>query len=292
MVSSVRGPRQRARGPEDERHEDNHLDAQGDSELEGRIPGFALPGSSVIVEMLFLSTFFFSPMKTALITGANKGIGYEVARELTQQRFRVFIAARNAKAGQKAAKTLQDGGGEAEFLKLDVADPHSIAAAAGEFGTRADHLDVLVNNAGILENANISVLDVSRGEVERTWRTNTLGPLLVTQAFVPFLQKSEAARVINVSSGWGALGEMKDEAPAYGISKAALNAVTRQFAAALRSQGIPVNSVCPGWVRTDMGGPNAIRSIAEGADTIVWLATEAPLMLTGQFLRDREPIPW
>lgn len=231
-------------------------------------------------------------MKTVLITGANKGIGYEVAWQLAQKGLRVFLAARNVDAGRQAVKTLQDGGGEAEFLPLDVADPESIAAAAREFGTRADHLDVLVNNAGLLENANISVLEVSRGEVERTWRTNTLGPLLVTQAFAPFLQKSEAARVINVSSGWGALGEMKDEAPAYGISKAALNAVTRQFAAALSPQGIPVNSVCPGWVRTDMGGPNASRSVAEGADTIVWLASEAPLELTGQFLRDRKPIPW
>jgi NAD(P)-dependent dehydrogenase (short-subunit alcohol dehydrogenase family) len=231
-------------------------------------------------------------MKTALITGSNKGIGYEVARQLKRQGFRVFIAARNTDAGQKAAKALQDGGRKAEFLLLDVADPDSIAAAAHEFGTRANHLDVLVNNAAILENADISVLDVSRGELERTWRTNTLGPLLVTQAFAPFLRKSEAARVINVSSGWGALSEMKDEAPAYGISKAALNAVTRQFAAAFAPHKIPVNSVCPGWVRTDMGGPNATRSVAEGADTIVWLATEAPLSLTGQFLRDRQPIPW
>lgn len=231
-------------------------------------------------------------MNTALITGANKGIGHEVARQLAQKGFRVFIAARNADTGQKAAKTLRDRGGEAEFLQLDVADPDSITAAARAFGTRADHLDVLVNNAGIIENATISVLDVSREEVERTWRTNTLGPLLVTQAFAPFLRKSEAARVINVSSGWGALSEMQDEAPAYGLSKAALNAVTRQFAAALRPHGIPVNSVCPGWVRTDMGGPNATRSVAEGADTIVWLATEAPQGLTGQFLRDRQPIPW
>ncbi|MGC1955751.1 MAG: SDR family oxidoreductase [Gammaproteobacteria bacterium] len=231
-------------------------------------------------------------MKTALITGSSKGIGYEVARQLAQQGFQVFIAARNADAGRQAAKALQDSGDQAEFLMLDVADPDGIAAAAHEFGTRADHLDVLVNNAGTLEHAEISVLDVSRGELERTWRTNTLGPLLVTQAFTPFLRKAEAARIINVSSGWGALSDMRDEAPAYGISKAALNAVTRQFAAALAPQGIPVNSVCPGWVRTDMGGPNATRSVAQGADTIVWLATEAPRELTGQFLRDRRPIPW
>jgi NAD(P)-dependent dehydrogenase (short-subunit alcohol dehydrogenase family) len=256
--------------------------------------GFALPDSSATVALLVTFNLLYSsaPMKIALITGSNKGIGYEVARQLAQKGFRVFVAARNADAGQEAAKALRDAGGKAEFVMLDVADLDSIAAAAHEFGTRTDHLEVLVNNAGTLENADISVLDVSRGELERTWRTNTLGPLLVTQAFAPFLRKAGAARVINVSSGWGALSEMKDDAPAYGISKAAVNAVTRQFAAAFAPQGIPVNSVCPGWVRTDMGGRNATRSVAEGADTIVWLATEAPLSLTGQFLRDRRPIPW
>lgn len=231
-------------------------------------------------------------MKTALVTGANRGIGYEVASQLVQKGLHVFVGSRNTAAGREAVAALRDGNGKAELLGLDVTDRRSIDEAAREFATRADHLDVLVNNAAILENATISVLDVSNGELERTWRTNTLGPLLVTQRFLPFLRKSQAARIINISSGWGALSEMKDEAPAYGISKAALNAVTRQFAAALGPQGIAVNSVCPGWVRTDMGGQNATRSVAEGADTIVWLATEAPPDLTGQFLRDRHPIPW
>ncbi len=133
---------------------------------------------------------------------------------------------------------------------------------------------------------------VTPGEVLRTWRTNTLGPLLVAQALAPLLRKSKRGAVINVSSGWGALHDMTDEAPAYGISKAALNAVTRQLAAAFKSDGVAVNSVCPGWVRTDMGGAGADRSVEEGADTIVWLATKAPRKITGQFLRDRKPTPW
>src|SRR5262249_33974950 len=124
----------------------------------------------------------------------------------------------------------------------------------------------------------------------REFTTNALGPLRVVQAFHPLLSKSTGARVINVSSGIGQLSSTGTWAPAYGISKTALNAVTAQLAAAM--SGIPVNSVCPGWVRTDMGGPNAERSVEQGADTIVWLATDAPHALTGQFFRDRKVIPW
>jgi len=118
------------------------------------------------------------------------------------------------------------------------------------------------------------------------------GPLLTTQAFLPLLKKSAAASVINMSSGLGQLSDMADTYPAYSISKTSLNAVTRQFAATLRDAKITVNSVCPGWVKTDMGGPNAPRTVQQGADTVTWLATEAPRDLTGQFLRDRNVIPW
>lgn len=231
-------------------------------------------------------------MKTALITGANKGIGFEVARQLADREFQVFVGARSPEAGKKAADAIRGGDGASEFLEIDVSSADSIAHAAQALREKCGQLDVLVNNAGIIETTDVSVLDVPRDEVERVWRTNTLGPLLVTQAFAPLLEKAERARVINVSSGWGALHDMTDEAAAYGISKAALNAVTRQFSDAFRNSGIAVNSVCPGWVRTDMGGSNATRSVEEGADTIVWLATEAPRNITGKFLRDRAEIPW
>jgi len=230
--------------------------------------------------------------KTALITGANKGIGLETAKELARKGFHVFLTARDEKAGLQAAESVQKSGGKATFSRLDVSEPASIQNAAKEFRKAADHLDVLVNNAGIFQDHNKPLLETDIDTVHRTFDTNTLGPILVMQAFYPFLQKSGSARVINVSSGLGSLAEMGTYAPAYSISKTALNAVTRQFALLLKDQNITVNSVCPGWVRTDMGGPNATRSLEQGADTIVWLATEAPRNLSGRFLRDRKTIEW
>jgi NAD(P)-dependent dehydrogenase (short-subunit alcohol dehydrogenase family) len=154
-----------------------------------------------------------------------------------------------------------------------------------------DHLDVLVNNAGILDDTK-GIDELDDDTFLQTLATNTLGPIRVTQAFLPLLKRGSGASIINVSSGMGQLSEMGETYPAYSISKTALNAVTRQFAAVLRDQGITVNSVCPGWVKTDMGGPEAPRTVEEGAETVTWLATEGPRELTGQFLRDRQTIPW
>jgi NAD(P)-dependent dehydrogenase (short-subunit alcohol dehydrogenase family) len=230
-------------------------------------------------------------MKTVLVTGANKGIGREVARQLAAKGFHVFVGARNAKAGRKAAEEIAKQAGKATFLEIDVADNSSVTTAAREFSDIQDHLDVLVNNAGIIVDGDDAILETSDDLVTKTLETNTLGPLRVTRAFVPLLRKSKAPRVINVSSGGGQLtGGADGWAPAYCISKTALNGMTVQLAAALPK--FAVNSVCPGWVRTDMGGANASRSVQEGADTIVWLASEAPQDLTGKFLRDRKEIPW
>jgi NAD(P)-dependent dehydrogenase (short-subunit alcohol dehydrogenase family) len=229
-------------------------------------------------------------MKTVLVTGANKGIGYEVARQLAGRGFHVFIGARNADAGRKAVDEIAKQG-KATFLEVDVADNASVTAAEREFSKSADHLDVLVNNAGIIVDGDNAILEVSDELLRKTLETNTLGALRVTRAFVPLLAKSKAPRVINVSSGGGQLtGGADGWSPAYCVSKTALNGVTSQLAAALPK--FAVNSVCPGWVRTDMGGRNATRSVEEGADTIVWLASEAPQKLTGKFLRDRKEIPW
>jgi NAD(P)-dependent dehydrogenase (short-subunit alcohol dehydrogenase family) len=226
--------------------------------------------------------------KIALVTGANKGIGFEVARELAEKGFRVSLGARNEKAGREAAKKI---GGRAAFLKIDVADPTSIRSAAKELEQSADHLDVLVNNAGILLDEDKAALTMTPKIFETTMRTNTLGPLLVAAAFQQLLSKSSMPRIVNVSSGGGQLTDGADGwAPGYCISKTALNGVTVQLAAALPK--FAINSVCPGWVRTDMGGSGANRSVAEGADTIIWLATDAPQNLTGKFLRDRKEIPW
>jgi NAD(P)-dependent dehydrogenase (short-subunit alcohol dehydrogenase family) len=230
-------------------------------------------------------------MKTVLVTGANKGIGYEVARQLAGKDFHVFVGARNRKAGHKAVEEIAKGGGKATFLEIDVADNESVTAAVREFSKSADHVDVLVNNAGIIVDGDNAILEFSDELLRKTLETNTLGALRVTRAFVPLLAKSKAPRVINVSSGGGQLtGGADGWSPAYCVSKTALNGVTSQLAAALPK--FAVNSVCPGWVRTDMGGRNATRSVEEGADTIVWLAADAPQNLTGKFLRDRKEIPW
>ena len=231
-------------------------------------------------------------MKTALITGSYKGIGYEVAQQLAGRQFHVFISARNCDAGLKATATLQKSGAKASFVELDVTDPGSIRQAANAVASQVDHLDVLINNAGIIEDGDENVLQVSGDILLRTFATNVLGALRVAQAFVPALTKGDAPRIVNVSSRGGQLSNMGTWSPAYCISKTALNAVTCQLAAALRDKGIAVNSACPGWVRTDMGGPNASRSVEEGADTIVWLATEAPHNLTGKFFAERQEIPW
>jgi NAD(P)-dependent dehydrogenase (short-subunit alcohol dehydrogenase family) len=238
--------------------------------------------------------------RIALVTGANKGIGFEVARQLAREGFHVFLGARDEKGGEAAAEKLRAEGArttkdksddEIEFLKIDISKPDSIRKAAEEFSKRSDQLDVLVNNAGILLDDDKDVLTTTPENFEATLRTNTLGALLVSQSFVPFLEKSNAPRIVNVSSGGGQLADGADGwAPAYCISKTAVNGVTVQLAAKLPK--FAVNSVCPGWVRTDMGGSSATRSVAEGASGIVWLACEAPQSLTAKFVKDRKVIPW
>ena len=228
--------------------------------------------------------------KTAFVTGANKGIGFEVVRELARMDFRVFLGARNAKAGRAAAEKLNNKG-SVTFIEIDISKVDSIRRAADELGRQTDHLDVLVNNAGILLDDDKNALTLTPEIFETTLRTNALGPWLVAETFVPLLKKSSEPSIVNVSSGGGQLEDGADGwAPCYCVSKTALNGVTVQLAAALPK--FAVNSVCPGWVRTDMGGENAIRSVAEGAATIVWLATDAPQNLTGKFVKDRKVIPW
>src|SRR5574338_588255 len=230
-------------------------------------------------------------MKTALVTGANKGIGHEVARQLAAKGFHVFVGARNPKAGRKAADKIASQGSKATFLEIDVNDTASVKNAAREFSRIEDHLDVLVNNAAIIIDGDNAILEISDELFRKTLETNTLGALRVTRAFLPLLRNSKAPRVINISSSGGQLGGGADGwAPASCISKTALNGVTVELAAALPE--FAVNSVCPGWVRTEMGGENATRSVEEGADTIVWLAADAPQNLSGKFLRDRKEIPW
>lgn len=200
--------------------------------------------------------------------------------------FRVLLGARSEKAGGEAAKKLG-----ATFLEIDVSDPNSVRAAAKKAAEEIEHLDALVNNAGIIVDGDDAILKTTPQQIEETLRTNTLGALWTAQAFQALLGKSDAPRIVNVSSGGGQLdGGADGWAPAYCISKTALNGVTVQLAAALPK--FAINAVCPGWVRTDMGGANASRSVEEGAAGIVWLAAEAPQNQTGKFWRDRKQIPW
>ena len=230
-------------------------------------------------------------MKTALITGANKGIGFEIAHQLGERQFSVWLGVRNEESGKKAAYSLAKSGITAQVVRMDVSDPASIDSAFKSISAQTKQLDVLVNNAGVLLDESTSILEVPRQAVYETINTNSLGALFVAQTFLPLLGKG--SRIINISSGAGEIGDgMSSYAPVYSISKTAMNAITCQLAHALRHKGISVNSACPGWVRTDMGGSFAPRSLKKGAETAVWLATEAPIQETGKFWRDKRVIPW
>lgn len=230
--------------------------------------------------------------KVALITGANKGIGFETARQLAQMGWAVLLGARRVSAGEEAVARLAKERLKVGVLPIDVSSTESIARAAAEFGKRFNHLDVLLNNAGIYPDPGINVLTISRLQLAETFQTNTFGALAVAQAFLPYLRRARSARVINMSSGYGQLASLSPEVPSYCLSKLALNGLTLMLSRALAPDGIAVNSMSPGWVRTDMGGANAPRSVEQGADTAVWLASEAAHDLTGKFFEDRKEIAW
>jgi NAD(P)-dependent dehydrogenase (short-subunit alcohol dehydrogenase family) len=226
-----------------------------------------------------------------IVTGGNRGIGLEICRQLADRGARVVLTARDRGAGEAAAAKLAEGDRSVHFHPLDVTDAASIITLRGFLENTFDRLDVLVNNAGILPDEEASGLTVPLPTVRATLETNTLGPLRLAQELAPLLGRGRRGRIINMSSGMGALNDMEGGYAAYRISKTALNAVTRILAAELAGS-VAVNSMCPGWVKTDMGGSNAERDVDEAADTAVWLALDAPLSLTGSFLRDKDPIDW
>ena len=221
----------------------------------------------------------------ALVTGANRGIGFETARQLVGKGFEVLLGARDAEEGQAAAERIG-----ATWLPLDVADAESVREAADWVRREHGRLDVLINNAGLLLDEASGLLDFDEAAVLATLQVNLLGAWRMAAAFVPLMKKG--GRIVNISSGAGQLSRMGAWAPAYSVSKAALNAHTLQLALALKDKGIAVNAVCPGWVKTRMGGHGARKSVEDGADTPVWLAAEAPASLSGRFFRDRKEIPW
>jgi len=235
--------------------------------------------------------------RVAIVTGANRGIGFETCRQLARRGFKVVLAARDGAKGEPAARRLREEGLDVEFAPLDVTDDESVRRFARQLEKTHGRVDVLVNNAGIMIDGKegdgpkaASILDAKVDTMRRTMEVNVYGALRVTQALLPLMPR-DGARVINVSSGMGQLSDMNGGWPAYRTSKAALNALTRIFADELKDTGIRINSVCPGWVKTDMGGPNAERTPEKGAETIVWLATESSVP-TGGFFRDQKPIEW
>jgi NAD(P)-dependent dehydrogenase (short-subunit alcohol dehydrogenase family) len=220
-----------------------------------------------------------------LVTGANRGIGFEVCRQLADAGFDVILTARDQAKGEAAAATLRGHGLNVTAHPLDVSDPASITAARDRLQRERGVLDVLVNNAAINYDTWEDVLTADFDVVEEAFRTNTLGPWRMTLAFLPLLRRSAHPRVVNVSSQAGALSSQTGGTPAYNLSKLALNGLTRQLANRLRRDRILVNSVCPGWVATDMGGSGG-RPVADGAASVVWAARLPDGGPTGGFYRD------
>jgi NAD(P)-dependent dehydrogenase (short-subunit alcohol dehydrogenase family) len=217
---------------------------------------------------------------------------------LAARGFHIVVTARDIVKAEGAVQRLRGAGPAGERLgtliaaRLDVTDPDSIASLARDLDGRALTVDVLVNNAGILLGENDGMLDTPSGVLRASFETNVIGAIAVSQAFVPGMIERGYGRIVNVSSEAGQLSSMDTYAPAYSISKSALNAFTKQLAGETRGTDVLVNSACPGWVRTDMGGPGAPRSVEEGADTIVWLATLGAKGPTGGFFSERRKLEW
>jgi NAD(P)-dependent dehydrogenase (short-subunit alcohol dehydrogenase family) len=233
-----------------------------------------------------------SDPRTALVTGGNRGLGLEVCRRLALLDHRVVLTARDPAQGAEAASRLRDAGGEVRFEVLDVTDEASVRACARRLADEHLAVDVLVNNAGVYPQT--PILELGADELDGTLRVNLHGALWTAQAFLPGMIERGFGRVVNVSSGYGAFaGGLAGAPPAYGISKAALNALTVVLASAVPAgRDVLVNAVSPGWVRTRMGGADADRSVEEGAQGIVELATLPAGGPSGGFFRDGQPIPW
>lgn len=225
--------------------------------------------------------------KRALVTGGNRGIGLAIAQGLLAQGYEVIITSRSLESVKQAAEKLP---GSVLPLEVDVSDDRSIEQAISVLTQHIDRLDVLINNAGIYPDKQVDSLTVSRELLNVAMQTNAFGVIRMVQACLPLLEKSSDARVINVSSGMGAFDSLTTTATSYSLSKLALNGATVMLSESLKSKNVIINAMCPGWVRTDMGGTSAPRSPEQGADTAIWLATEAPRDQTGKFWRDRQVI--
>lgn len=226
-------------------------------------------------------------MRTALVTGGNRGIGLAIARQLAERGNRVFLGSRDLKSGQEAAASMH--GLEVKPIRLDLNSAESIDAAIADIRKAGHDVDVLVNNAGVLHEK--PLLELTDAEIADSVAAHIAGPIRLIRWLAPIMADRGYGRIVNVSSGWGSFAEGLGGPGAYGVTKAALNAFTARLGKEL-PPAIKVNAMCPGWVRTRMGGENADRSPDEGADTAVWLATLTDDGPTGGFFRDRKRIEW
>jgi len=230
-------------------------------------------------------------MRVAVVTGANRGIGLEVVRQLAQDGYTAILGARDPARGDEAAAALRGEGLDVQTRRLDVSDPAGVAEFGEQLARDFDQVDALVNNAAIHYDTWQRATDADLDVVREAFETNVLGAWRTVQACLPLLRRSESARVVNVSSGAGALTDMGGGAPAYRVSKTALNALTRMLSVELRGDGILVNSVCPGWVATDMGGPGG-RPVEQGAASVMWAVRIPDDGPAGGFFRDGRRIDW
>jgi NAD(P)-dependent dehydrogenase (short-subunit alcohol dehydrogenase family) len=233
-----------------------------------------------------------STEQVALVTGANRGIGLGVTRQLASLGFNVILGSRELAKGETAARPMIEGGWRVIPKQLDVTDQQSINELKSWVEEQFGHLDALVNNAAILYDSWQRATNAELNTVREAFETNTLGAWRMCQTFIPLLRESRHGRIVNVSSESGSLALMGGGTPAYSVSKVALNALTRMLADELKPSGILVNSVCPGWVATEMGGPDAPRSILEGAASVVWAVMLPDTGPTGGFFRDGQPLAW
>lgn len=229
--------------------------------------------------------------RTAVVTGGNRGIGFETCRQLARLGYRVVLTSRNVDKGLQAVERLKPHG-DVSFYHLEVRSHEHVQRLRHYLARDLGRVDALVNNAAVYLDEGRDVLDADMETWRTTVDTNVFGPLMLCQALIPLMVKQGYGRVVNVSSGSGQLKSMVGDTPSYRLSKLALNGLTLMLADSVRGSNVLVNAVCPGWVRTDMGGPAAPRSIEQGADGVVWLATLPDGGPSGGFFRDRKRIEW